>query len=73
MSKYVNRQKRKARSIDEVLQLIKDNKTDLVVEEYVFRFGRDYLIHEYNDFEASIFGHRYSTSHYDLVKKKLLK
>lgn len=73
MSKYINRQKRKARTIDQVLDLIKHNNTDAVFDEYVFRFGKDYLIRENEQIYQDCFGLKYSTSSYDLVKKKLLK
>lgn len=72
MSKYVNRQKRRARTINEVLELIKQDRVDEVYEEYVFRFGVDYLIEENSPEMLSWFGEKYRHGSYDLVKKRLL-
>ncbi|UYL05114.1 hypothetical protein DIDNDMLP_00129 [Klebsiella phage KP13-7] len=66
MSKYVNRQKRKARSKDEILQLIQKNQKDVVIEEYIFQYGNQRgMVQESNG--------KYHSEHYDLIKRILLK
>lgn len=73
MSKYVNRQKRKALTIDKVLELIKQGRVDEVYDEYVFRFGVDYLIKENTPDMYAWFGEKYDHGSYSLIKKRLLK
>lgn len=66
MSKYVNRQKRKARTKDEILQLIQKNQKDVVIEEYIFQYGNQQtMVQESNG--------KYHSEHYDLIKRILLK
>lgn len=66
MSKHINRQKRKARNIDEILQLIKENKKDDVIDEYVFQYGNKLgMVQECNE--------KYHSEHYELIKRILLK
>lgn len=66
MSKFINRKKRKKRSKEEILQLIKQNKKELILDEYVFQYGmKSGLVKECNN--------KYSTEHFDLIKNILLK
>lgn len=73
MSKYVNRHKRKPRTKDEVLELIKQKDTDAIVDEYIFRFGTDYCVREINPLYQSLFGKKYETGHLYVIQNRLLK
>lgn len=73
MSKFVNRKKRKDRTIDEVLELIKVGDTDAIIDEYIFRFGIDYCVRENEPKWQVWLGKKYSTSHISIMQKRLLK
>lgn len=73
MSKFVNRKKRKQRSKDEILELIKNEDTDAIIDEYVFRFGVDYCVRENEPHYQEWFGKKYSTSHLSIMQTRLLK
>lgn len=70
MSKFINRKKRKARSKEDIFQLLKDtSNNDTVIDEYIFRFGADYMTQEKPSWSPGKYDHMFMY----LIKERLLK